>query len=239
MKNVLVTGADRGLGVELCRCFLKDGGYRVFAGQFMPEWPQLGELLEEYGSDKLVIVPLDIGSTESVENAYKMVSEVTDSLDILVNNAGISGKGEGDMLKDIDASHTVDPFNVNCVGSLRMTEIFLPLIEKSEKKRICFVSSEAGCVSICHRDGIGGYFMSKAALNMEIRLIFNELVPKGFTIRVFHPGWMRTYMGGQKSTMGNLEPEESAPAAYEQFVTDTEFEDRLYMRDNVHEIWPF
>lgn len=240
MKNVLITGADRGLGVELCRCFLKDGNYRVFAGQFMPEWPQLSELVNEYGEDKIILVPLDIGSTESVENAYKIVSGITDSLDILVNNAGISGWGEGDMLKDvINTSGTVAPFNVNCLGALRMTEIFLPLIKNSEKKRICFVSSEAGCISICARNGIGGYMLSKASLNMAIRLIFNELVPKGFTIRVYHPGWMKTYMGGTKSTDGKLEPEESALPAYEQFITDTDFEDRLYMRDNAHEIWPF
>lgn len=74
MKNVFITGADRGIGFALCRCFL-DNGWQVFAGRFMQDWPQLDRLKEEYG-ERLSLINLDVGSQKSVSQAAKILGDV-------------------------------------------------------------------------------------------------------------------------------------------------------------------
>lgn len=228
MKTVFITGADRGIGYALCEEFISNG-FTVFAGQFMPEWKQLEEL-QAKNPDRLYLIPLDISSTESVKKAAELTKEHCEVLDILVNCAGIvGGKGEERFRQTI---------NVNALGALRMTESFLPLMEEG-MRRLCYVSSEAGSIALLHRDGDYQYCCSKTVLNMQVRLAFNELRPKGYTFRLYHPGWVKTYMLGKKGTEGNFEAEETAKAAYEQFVSDREWEDTLVMTDVKGEAWPF
>lgn len=219
----MITGADRGVGFALCACFL-DHGWRVFAGQYMPDWPELDALREKF-PEPLHIVPLDVGDTVSVRAAAEMVRQTTDHIDLLVNCAGVSRGDE----------RTV--FNVNVTGALRTVECFLPLMQTG-MQRIAFFSSECGAISVSHRDG-GAYPVSKTALNMTVRRMFRTLRPKGFTFRLYHPGWVRSYMSGQKSTVGNFEPEEAAAAAYGQFVSDRVTEDVLVMTDISGEMWPW
>lgn len=223
-----MTGADRGIGLALCREFLEHGFF-VFAGQFMPEWTQLAALKAEY-PERLSAVRLDVGNTESVRAAARRVAAECGTLDILINCAGIvQPEGEAGLRAAV---------NVNAIGALRMTECFLPLMEGG-KKRLCYVSSEAGCLALLHRDSGYSYCVSKTVLNMEVKLMFNELRPKGYTFRLYHPGWVRSYMSGQKAAMGNYEPEETAAAAYEQFTADRSWEDVLIMTDVKGEAWPF
>lgn len=228
MKTVLITGADRGVGYSLCECFLT-GGWRVLAGQFMPEWPQLAELKEK-NPEALEIISLDVGSTASVQAAAKTAAALCDHIDLLVSCAGIAG---GD-----DYAKTRAIYNVNVAGAVRMVEAFLPLMQTG-MKRLAFVSSEAGSVSVAHRDGGFAYTTSKTALNMTVRRMFRTLRPQGYTFRLYHPGWVRSYMGGKKSTIGNFEPEETAAVAYRQFTSDREAEDVLVMTDVSDEMWPY
>ncbi|MDE6213059.1 MAG: SDR family NAD(P)-dependent oxidoreductase, partial [Lachnospiraceae bacterium] len=106
MKSVLITGADRGIGFALCRCFLKSG-WLVFAGRYMEDWTELDELKEEYG-ESLSLVNLDVGNQKSVSEAAKMVGEQTDSLDMLVNCAGIFQNGGSEA--------TIQCLNINTLG---------------------------------------------------------------------------------------------------------------------------
>ena len=142
MKTVWVTGADRGVGYALCERFI-EGGWHVLAGQFMPDWPQLAALKERY-PEQLDVLPLDVGSTTSVEQAAAQTMKLCDHVDLLVSCAGISG---GD-----DEAKTRAIYNVNVLGALRMVEHFLPLMQTG-LKRLAFVSSEAGSVSVANRDG--------------------------------------------------------------------------------------
>lgn len=235
-KTVIVTGADRGLGSAMVKEFL-EMDYVVFAGQYMAEWGELAALKEEYG-DSLHIIPLNVADDISVKNAYRLVSEETDSLDMLVNNAGIAGFA-GDIYELEELDKGLAMYNTNCLGALRMVHAFLPLLEKGEGKRLCFVSSEAGSISVCHRTDGFVYPMSKAALNMAVRLLFEELYPKGYTFRVYHPGWVKSYMTGTKSTVGKFEPEESAASARQFFTEALLHEDVLKMYDNESTVWPF
>lgn len=228
MKSVFITGADRGIGLSLCRCFLENG-WQVFAGRFMMDWTELDTLQKEF-EQRLSLIHLDVGSQESVSEAAAMVGEQTDCLDMLVNCAGIFQNGSREAV--------VSSLNINTLGPIRMVEAFLPLMEKGEKK-LCFFSSEAGSITLAHRQGDVSYCVSKTCLNMAIRLMFENLQPQGYRFRLYHPGWVRTYITGKKSTVGNFEPEETAEVAYKQFTSRRNWEDVLVMSDVSNEIWPF
>lgn len=237
MKSVLITGADRGVGNALSECFLKEQ-WTVFAGQFMPEWDALEKLKQTF-PDNLHIISLDVSDEKSVAAAFETVKAKTACLDMLVNNAGIVRDG-GDIFELKDLSGGLDVFSVNSLGPLRMTNAFLPLMESPQSlKRLCYLSSEAGSVSVCHRDRGFVYPMSKTALNMGVRLLFNQLNPRGFSFRMYHPGWVRSWMSGKKGTEGKFEPEETAASAIRYFLEDQSFEDTLRLVDNEGTTWPF
>lgn len=231
MNTVFVTGADRGCGFCLAENFL-EAGWKTYAGQFMPEWNFLSDLKKSQKyTGQLTIVPLNVADTESVRSAEKIAAETTDHIDILVNVAGITGKND-------DRQTMLNVMNTNTIGPLRMVDAFLPLMQNG-MKRICVFSSEAGSITMQHRTDTFNYCMSKTALNMEMKLIFNRLNPEGFSFRIYHPGWVRSYMSGSRSTVGNFEPEEASKAAFEQFTEIRENENVLFMTDVSGHTWPF
>ncbi len=234
-RVAVVTGADRGLGYELCKGLLVEG-WHVFAGQYMPDWPQLAELAKEFAG-KLFVVSMDMASTGSVKSAVQAVANEADHVDLLISNAGIVAD-EGEFGAGLDYDKMGRIYEVNALGSIRLVEAFLPLTIGG-LKRLCFVSSEAGSVAMAHRDEMFGYCMSKTALNMAVKIMFNHLRPEGYTFRLYHPGWLRSFMHGDKSTVGDMEPEESAAAAISFFTGDREDEDRLVLIDNLGREWPF
>lgn len=246
-RNAFVTGADRGLGLALAERLLEKG-WRVFAGQYMPDWPALGELAARYG-DRLHIVPLDVTDDASVRAAAEAVAAVAEHIDLLINNAGVTSPTlRRNLTEEPDYDEMVRMYDVNAVGALRVVQAFLPLTDRSTMKRLCFVSSEAGSINRCERQGWYGYCMSKAALNMGVSTLFNLLRPEGYTFRVYHPGWMRSYMGGEKATEGDMEPEEAAVPALAYFLRDLAEDDhtstrhgadRLVMRDWRGREWPW
>ena len=242
-----ISGADRGLGYGICKLLLKLE-WRVFAGQYMPEWPALDVLCGEY-ADRLQILPLDVSREESVREAAKTVAGLVTGIDLLINNAGVSSPtGRATIREPQDYSEMHRLFNVNTLGALRIVDAFLPLMDHGEMKRLCFVSSEAGSIERSAREAGYGYTMSKAALNMGVKLLFNHLRPSGYTFRLYHPGWIRSYMGGTKSTRGDMEPEQAAEYAVAYFLDDltldpadtqTNPEDRLILRDWLRNEWPW
>jgi NAD(P)-dependent dehydrogenase (short-subunit alcohol dehydrogenase family) len=227
MNTVFITGADRGVGYSLCEYFLQ-GGWHVIAGQYMPAWPQLQDLQKK--QPQLDILPLDVSSTASVQAAAEKTAQLCDHLDLLVNCAGIIGNDSYDSLRAV--------LSTNTLGALRMVEAFLPLMHTG-LRRLAFVSSEAGSISVAHRQGGCTYTMSKTALNMLVRRMFRTLSPQGFTFRLYHPGWVRSYMSGEKTAVGDFEPEEAAAEAYRQFTQNRETEDVLVMTDISGEMWPY
>ena len=236
-QMIFITGADRGLGLALTKDFL-DRGDIVFAGQFMEDWNELAEL-KLLHQEHLFLIPLDVSDPESVMAAYHLVEEKTDKIDILINNAGISGSiGDITCLENIERGMQI--FQTNCLGPLCMVNTFLPLMMKENTtKRLCFISSEAGSISVCHREDGFVYPMSKAGLNMVVKLLFADLREQGFTFRLYNPGWMRSYMSGKKSVIGKIEPEESSKVAIDYFTKTLKHEDVLKILDNNNMVWPF
>lgn len=232
-----VTGADRGLGFALCTGLLEQG-WRVFAGQYMPEWTELAALAQRFPA-MLHTVPLDVSSIESACAAVQGVAAATDHIDLMINNAGIISQTNAQSIRQAqnygDIHRMVD---VNALGPLRVMEAFLPLLEQGEMKRLCFISSEAGSIERARRKSWYGYCMSKAALNMAVKIMFNDLRPDGFTFRVYHPGWVRSYMSGSKNLEADLEPEEAAARALPFFLGERD-EDRLVLVDSLGHEWPW
>lgn len=245
--HAVITGADRGLGFALAEGLLEKG-WRVFAGSYLPDWPQLGELQERY-PDLLIVLPLDVSSDSSVLAAAAAVEERTRSIDLLINNAGVITDKNEDSIRTLqDYDEMIRLYQVNALGPIRTSEAFLPLLERGELKRLCFVSSEAGSIGKAERTAWFAYCMSKAALNRGVRLLFDRMRPEGFTFRLYHPGWMRTYMSGERNTEAELEPSESAAPALEYFLGSALpwddkphaiDEDELVMRDWQGREWPW
>ncbi len=236
-STAFVTGADRGLGLALCAGLLARG-WHVWAGQYMPDWSELTALREQY-PEQLRLIPLDVGSTASVGAAAQQVGADTGHIDLLINNAGVSARQAGPIREPQNYDEMQRVYGVNALGPLRVVEAFLPLTDASEMKRLCFVSSEAGSINCCERTSWYGYCISKTALNMTVRIMFNDLHPQGYTFRLYHPGWVRSYMSGVKNNQADLEPEEAAAKALPFFLNERQDEDRLVLCDWRGREWPW
>ena len=189
--RIFVTGADRGVGKSLVEAWTARG-HEVFAGVLDPSLPG---------------IPLDVSDVESVRRA---VQAVTGPLDILVNNAGILGDIETAAWDLLDFDEMLRVYNVNVLGTLRVTQAFLPRLLAGEGRLVVNVSSEAGSIGACTRDRWYAYAMAKAALNQQSALIHNLLRPRGGRVLVVHPGHVRTFMRGHEDTTGALTPAEAA-----------------------------
>lgn len=202
-ETVLITGASRGLGLALARAFLRRGD-RVFAG-----WRGVGEELRELArrSAAVTVCTLDVTDIESVRQAAAFVAAQSPALDILINNAAIYPPDSRTRLEELEFTHFQSVMDVNAFGPLRVTQQFLPLLERGKRRLILNISSEAGSIADCWRDREYAYCMSKAALNIQSRLLQNYLGPRGFHVLAVHPGWMRTDMGGPNA---DIHPDEAA-----------------------------
>lgn len=207
-KTAFVTGADRGVGLALVKSLL-GLDYEVFAGQYAEHVPPLQELKDVY-ADRLHVLRLDISSDESVAMAFEATAARTDQLDLLINNGAILGDIGATVHDSLNYAEMLEVFNVNTLGSLRMSQTFMPLLLKGGSKFLLNISSEAGSIGDCYRDSWYAYCMSKAALNMQSKLIHNGIKQQGGRVLVVHPGWVQTFMQGKLDAEATLTPEQSA-----------------------------
>lgn len=208
MKRVLITGANRGLGLELTRQYLERGD-TVYAACRNPD---AATDLKALGSTRLHLIPLDITSEESIAQAQKAVRRHTAALDILINNAGIfPGAGPEDpvnqRLGGLTTDNALTVLRVNAVGPLLVAQAFLEQLRAGDKPRIISLSSGQGSLTWKASGEPYHYSASKAALNMYMRALAAELGHQGIITVVVDPGWLRTGMGGSAAT---LSPTDSA-----------------------------
>lgn len=224
-ETVFITGANRGVGLALAQRFLK-AGFHVFAGNrnTSKEFTALAKTFPK----TLTSVSLDVTSMESVVHAAKEVSEQVDSLDILINNAAVYLEDKNAPLEKINfgGGYLEKTMAANAFGPLRVTQQFLPLLEKGGRKLLMNISSEAGSIGDCRRDREFSYCMSKAALNMQSKILHNYLKPKGITVLAVHPGWVRTDMGGKEA---DISAQESAEGIFKLALKEWKAEDVMYL----------
>ena len=239
MAGVIVTGADRGLGLSLCKEYLKRG-WLVFAGKYLDDYTLLEDLRKK-NPNLLHIIRLDTGCPDSIVAARAEVLKRTDSLDMLIANAALLPSPQYNE-PPIDPELVWNYFRINALGPLHLTEFFLPLLDKSMMKRLCFVSSEVSSIVLMKHRTIGPcpYPISKTALNMGVRILHNQLYAQGYTFRLFHPGWMKHRMqDGSLFEEGLYDPDYIGDIAARYFETPLRDEHRLVMVDYNGYEWTF
>ena len=207
MQNILITGANRGIGFELTRQLLKDDS-RIFAACRAPERADALHDLAREQPDRLTVLQLDIDDESSIDDAAQAVAAKVDALDLLINNAGIGGDEAARILGKLTASEVGRVIATNAVSPLIVTQAFRALLKRGANPRVVMISSGMG--SLQRTAGVSyAYRMSKAAMNMAARVLAFDGEMAGITTVTVNPGWVRTDMGGPKAA---LKPEESGAA---------------------------
>ncbi|HEY7381053.1 MAG TPA: SDR family oxidoreductase [Gaiella sp.] len=192
MATWVVTGANRGIGLELCRQVRARGDAVVAACRTAsPELAAVG---------CRVVEGVDVASDDGVARLDGALGD--DAVDVLVCNAGQLRHERIDSL-DLDGAR--QQYEVNALGALRVVSALLPRLGQGAK--IGLVSSKAGSMGDGPSGGMYGYRMSKAALNMAAANMAHELAPRGILVVALHPGFVRTEMTGGG---GNTDPDEAA-----------------------------
>jgi NAD(P)-dependent dehydrogenase (short-subunit alcohol dehydrogenase family) len=192
--NVLITGANRGIGLSLTRIYAGRGD-SVFACCREPQ--KAYELTKLEKDHSVKVMPLDVSNDASVVALSKVLSGV--AIDLLINNAGIIGQPrDSQTATSMDFSMWATLLNVNAMGPGRVMQALLPHLRQGAAAgtaKVMNVTSDLGALS--HDDPIFlGYSASKAALNKFMRLAALELKREGIAIGLIHPGWVQTDMGG-------------------------------------------
>lgn len=202
MSSALITGANRGLGLEFARQYLADG-WQIHATCRDPAAaPELGRLAED-SKGKLRILAMDVTDPPSINAAAAKIDG--EAIDLLLNNAGIIGP-RGQTTGNIDYDAWAEVLAVNTLGPMRVCETFVEHVARSDRKLIVTLTSGMGSTADNTSGGSIVYRSSKAAVNMVMRSLAIDLAPRGVTCVVVNPGWVRTDMGGPNAT---LEPSES------------------------------
>jgi NAD(P)-dependent dehydrogenase (short-subunit alcohol dehydrogenase family) len=203
MPSTLITGANRGLGLEFTRQYNEDR-WRVFACCRDPERAEELNELARVSGGSVSVHALDVAQGASVTALAEALRGET--IDILLNNAGIYGDENKNDFGKIDYDRWASAFSINVMGAMRVAEAFIDNVASSDRKILAFVSSLMGSIA---DNGSGGSYMyrsSKAALNAVAKSLSIDLNGRGLISVILHPGWVLTDMGGKNAP---LSPEES------------------------------
>jgi len=202
MSTVLISGANRGLGLEFARQYLQEG-YRVIA--LCRDVKRAGELAAVGDCNgKLEIHEADVVDFDRIRELARGLAD--QPIDILINNAGVIGpkrEADGDMgqsLGHIDTDILTDVYRVNALAPLVLAEVFLDQVLASEQKKVVTISSRLGSVAETE-GGLYAYRMSKAAVNMAMANLATEVTSKGVIVLSISPGWVKTDMGGDQASI--------------------------------------
>lgn len=193
MKSVLITGANRGIGLSLAKLYLAQG-WQVHTTY--RDADSSSELLQLASAEQLDCHQVDITDYPAIT---ALASQLP-AIDLLINNAGYYGpKGYGFGHTDVEEWRKV--FEINTIAPLKLVEAFAPNLRQGSLKKIACLSSKVG--SMAENTSGGGYIYrsSKAALNSVVKSLSNDLTPEGFIVLALHPGWVQTQMGGPNAIL--------------------------------------
>lgn len=203
MRRLLLTGANRGIGLEFARQLL-DAGDRVIATCRHPGQASALNALVASHPNRLHILPLDVASERSRAELVKELTLVTDGLDVLINCAGVLPSGE--RFGSVDAKVLADTLATNTIGPFALAQAVAPMLVKGHAPRIANLSSVLGSIERNEAFRTPSYAISKSALNMATVLLARALAEHGVHVVALHPGWVRTDMGGKDA---QVEPADS------------------------------
>lgn len=203
MPTVLITGANRGLGLEFVKQYAA-ANWRVHACCRSPRHADDLNRIAAASNGNILVQPLDIADFSRIDQLAASLAE--ESIDLLVNNAGVYPDRDSRGFGDTDYDDWAHAFRVNTMAPLRMTEAFIEHVARSKGKKIALVTSKMGSMDDNGSGGCYAYRSSKAALNMVAKSLSLDLAPRGIVIALLHPGWARTDMGGPNAW---ITPEQS------------------------------
>jgi NAD(P)-dependent dehydrogenase (short-subunit alcohol dehydrogenase family) len=210
MERVLITGANRGLGLAFARLYLERGA-QVFAGARRPEAAHLLEELKQTHGERLTVIPLDVSDEDSICRSRDIVAGLTDSLNLLINNAGIGGvskaTGKQEQLGTLAMDDIWEPLKTMAVGPLLMAQEYLNLLQAAGEATVANVTSGYGSVSSNTTRFPYYYSAAKSALHQLMRSLAADVRQWNIRIVLLDPGSVSTDMGGPNAP---LTPEQSA-----------------------------
>jgi len=188
--TVLVTGANRGIGLELTRNYA-ERGWRVYATARKPaKADALNAIAAEH--DNVTVEQMDLLDLDGIDALAARLEDVP--IDVVLNNAAMLGEPNDQNLGDLDYDLMKRVFNVNVVGTEKMVEAFIPHVQKSNQKKIVAITSTQGSISMVRGPGLLFYNMSKTALNMVMKSNSRALKKQGITVALVSPGAVDTDM---------------------------------------------
>ena len=221
MKNIFITGGNRGIGKGLVEQFSKNHNV-IFTVRNENQGRMIVDSFEHDNADYVI---MDVGENESVQNGVKNLKSKISSVDILINNAGILIPGLKHKINaiDTDLESIMETFNINTVGALRVCKAITPFMQPGS--RIINISSGMGQL-----EGMGtgslAYRLSKTALNAMTIVLSQELMGKKIKVNSICPGWVKTDMGGYDAALTVQESAESI----KKFALDDNFPNGKFLR---------
>jgi len=202
MSTILITGANRGIGLALAKLYAERGDTVLACCRSPEDAKELRALASEHPVN---VLPLDVTDAASVSALAKHIGSTP--IDTLVNNAGVGG---GPVAEQTAASMNFEAWthalDVNTLGPARVMQALLPALKRARAPKVVSITSQLGALALDTPFALA-YSSSKAALNKFMRLAAIQLKTEGIAVGLIHPGWVKTEMGGPRA---EITPEESA-----------------------------
>ncbi|MBA4141708.1 MAG: SDR family oxidoreductase [Nitrosospira sp.] len=194
MSTVLITGANRGIGLEFSQQYVADG-WQVVACTRRPEKSDALNSLAARHPQQISVHALDVADHTQIDQLAASLPHL--SIDLLLNNAGVyTGSHAAGVFQAPDYETWAYAFLVNTIAPLKMAQAFSPHLSRSTQKIIATISSQMGSIADNNSGGSYMYRSSKAAVNMVVKTLAIDLKTAGAIVVALHPGWVKTDMGG-------------------------------------------
>jgi NAD(P)-dependent dehydrogenase (short-subunit alcohol dehydrogenase family) len=194
---VLITGANRGIGLETARQLARRGFHVVIAAREEAKGRHAADSIQAEGG-KATALRLDVSSSESIHESARQIAGIADHLDVLINNAAIY-PDQGRSILTLPRDRLAETFQTNVFGQLEVTQAFVPYLRKAPAARVINVSSGYGQLSGLSPDE-PSYCLSKLALNGLTIMLAEALRGDRIAVNSMCPRWVRTDMGGPNAT---------------------------------------
>ena len=191
MGTILVTGANRGIGLELVKQYCNQN-YQVI-GTYRNENTS-GEFISmSQNLNNLKVYSLDVSSDQSLKDFSSKLGDTP--VDIFINNAGVYGPRDSSF-NNVDERNWISVFQTNAIAPLLLTQLIIENLRNGSQKKLIYITSKMGSIDDNKSGGAYIYRSSKTALNSVVKSISLDLAKDGMKVALLHPGWVRTDMGG-------------------------------------------
>tara|TARA_B110000858_G_scaffold77483_1_gene89762 strand:+ start:137 stop:829 length:693 start_codon:yes stop_codon:yes gene_type:complete len=191
MATILITGTNRGIGLEFTRQCLLRGDRVIATCREIETADALQELARSH--DELEIHQLDVSSLESMQEFVQQLADRP--IDVFINNAGVYGPPSSNF-GEVDAQVWASVLQVNSIAPLMLSQLLMPNLRQGKDKKMLYLTSKMGSIDDNGGGGCYIYRSSKTALNSVVKSLAIDLAAEGFSAAVLHPGWVLTDMGG-------------------------------------------